>query len=452
MIEQKVLIADDNANILKLLNLTFTLRKKFKIITAVNREEALKIAKNEKPDIIILDVLMPVMTGWEALKEIKKDPDIKNTPVIMLTALSDKNDVSKGYSIGAFDFITKPFNPNDLYNLVEKLLAKKKLKIEKEPDSDKIFSVIFIGADKKNDELLQNFFSNRHISIKGYLKVNASKYTFFDKLGIELIENIDKIPEIKELDFIIDSENNLSTSFKKKLADRSVKIISGSLRDFLCFLLRESNKQIKSRQEYAREVNLNLKNLNFLNNLYSRTSKALSTENFAHISSESLMEITKAQSSLFFLYDSSSSRFRKITNKNITGPESIVPDEILNKTSGNNIYPSLTTDTEKIKSILKVLRINTACKLIISIPLLAKKNYLGLLLLFNKKYENYDKNTIELLKTTALQLSAGLENIKLLELSKEKQKLVENLLSKVVTIQEDERQRISSDIHDSISQ
>jgi len=89
-----------------------------------NGEEALAAIKTEKPDLILLDVMMPVMNGYEVLRRVKEDENLKNIPVVMLTARAQEKDVVKGIDLGADDYIIKPFHPAELLARVKRILGK----------------------------------------------------------------------------------------------------------------------------------------------------------------------------------------------------------------------------------------------------------------------------------------------------------------------------------------
>ena len=88
------------------------LKDDFVILAAKDGEKALKLARNKEPDIILLDVMMPGMDGYEVIGELKSDDITKDIPVIFVTSLSDAGDETKGLALGAIDYITKPFNPD----------------------------------------------------------------------------------------------------------------------------------------------------------------------------------------------------------------------------------------------------------------------------------------------------------------------------------------------------
>lgn len=106
----KILIVDDVVDNVKLLSLCL-FDEGYDICTASNGEEALEVVEREKPDTILLDVMMPVMDGIEACTRLRRHPDHRTIPIILVTALSQEDDVVNGLDAGADDYITKPFNP-----------------------------------------------------------------------------------------------------------------------------------------------------------------------------------------------------------------------------------------------------------------------------------------------------------------------------------------------------
>src|SRR6056297_1173552 len=105
---QTILIVDDVTQNIVILN--NTLKDDYNTLFAKSGEEALKIAKENKPDLILLDVMMPGMNGFEVCSELKRDDVLKNIPVIFVTALNDTVNESEGLNLGAVDYIRKPYN------------------------------------------------------------------------------------------------------------------------------------------------------------------------------------------------------------------------------------------------------------------------------------------------------------------------------------------------------
>jgi two-component system alkaline phosphatase synthesis response regulator PhoP len=161
---KKILIADDEPDILEILQ--YNLNKEgYEVITAKDGDEALTKAKNNKPDLIILDIMMPKKTGTEVCEILRSQPAFKNTLIIFLTALNDEGSHIKGLETGADDYVSKPISPKVLVSRVNALFRRvssepegKILKIENLTiDPDK-FEVIVEDKDvtlaKKEFELL----------------------------------------------------------------------------------------------------------------------------------------------------------------------------------------------------------------------------------------------------------------------------------------------------------
>lgn len=122
--KKKVLIVDDEKDICDILSLHFNL-KKWESVQAYNGKEALEILKKNKSDLIILDVLMPEMDGFELLKILKYSDSYASIPVIMLTAKGEPKDLDKGISLGVEFYLPKPFRIDNLMKFVDIILEDK---------------------------------------------------------------------------------------------------------------------------------------------------------------------------------------------------------------------------------------------------------------------------------------------------------------------------------------
>jgi CheY-like chemotaxis protein len=119
----KILIAEDERDIRDLI--TFTLGfAGFEVLAAANGEEALNLARQNLPDLILMDVRMPRMTGYEACAAMKADPKLKDIPVVFLSAKGQDAEIQTGLQAGAVDYLLKPFAPDQLTERVQAVLAQ----------------------------------------------------------------------------------------------------------------------------------------------------------------------------------------------------------------------------------------------------------------------------------------------------------------------------------------
>jgi CheY-like chemotaxis protein len=120
----KILIAEDERDIRDLI--TFTLRfAGHEVVAASNGEEAYQLALKEIPELIMMDVRMPKMTGYEACKLIKAEPTLQHIPVVFLSAKGQENEVKTGLLAGATEYLLKPFAPDQLTKKVAEILERK---------------------------------------------------------------------------------------------------------------------------------------------------------------------------------------------------------------------------------------------------------------------------------------------------------------------------------------
>jgi len=119
----KIVIAEDEPDIRELI--AFTLRfAGYEVITGNNGEEGYLLAQQEHPDLVMLDVRMPKLTGYEACKRIKADPELASIPVLFLSAKGQENEIEQGLAAGAEDYLLKPFAPDQLVERVKQILAR----------------------------------------------------------------------------------------------------------------------------------------------------------------------------------------------------------------------------------------------------------------------------------------------------------------------------------------
>lgn len=121
----KIVIVDDEVHIRALLEQTLEdLEGEPEILTAVNGAEGLALIERERPQLVFLDVMMPIMNGYEVCVAVRKNPDLAGTTVVMLTAKGQESDRVRGLEVGAHRFVTKPFDPNEILDLAREILGR----------------------------------------------------------------------------------------------------------------------------------------------------------------------------------------------------------------------------------------------------------------------------------------------------------------------------------------
>lgn len=119
----RILAVDDEPHILKLVAFSLAARG-FEVLEAVDGEQALRLAHSDTPDLILLDVMMPGIDGYETCRRLKADPQTAEIPVVMLSAKSQQAEKTVGLQAGALDYICKPFTPRELVRQVSEFLGE----------------------------------------------------------------------------------------------------------------------------------------------------------------------------------------------------------------------------------------------------------------------------------------------------------------------------------------
>ena len=160
--KEKILIVDDEKDIVKMLD--YNLKKEgFRTLSAHDGEDALDLASRERPDLIVLDLMLPGMDGLEVCKALKKESKLASIPVIMLTAKKQETDKVVGLELGADDYVTKPFSPRELIARIKAVLRRSQEK-EKLPVLLKIgdltidFAKIQVSVKNKSAQLTSKEF------------------------------------------------------------------------------------------------------------------------------------------------------------------------------------------------------------------------------------------------------------------------------------------------------
>jgi len=154
--KKKILVVDDEKELVKLITFNLSIAG-YNVLSAKNGIEALEISEQENPDLIILDIMLPRIDGWEVCRRLRQNPHTTNIPIIMLSALSEVNDKLRGFDLGIDDYVTKPFSPRELVVRVKRVLARSENRVLT-PKTIKIGPLEIDGVDfvvkRKNEEIV----------------------------------------------------------------------------------------------------------------------------------------------------------------------------------------------------------------------------------------------------------------------------------------------------------
>ncbi|MGQ1909570.1 hybrid sensor histidine kinase/response regulator [Marinifilum sp. RC60d5] len=195
-----VLVVDDNPNNLKIVALTLR-ELNFKIVIATNGKDALNLVGRTNPDLILLDIMMPEMDGFEVCKILKSKKENENLPIIFLTAVGEKSKIVKGFELGGVDYITKPFNKEELIIRIKTHLELKFTRDELQETSDhlsdlnklkdKMFSVI--GHDLRGP--LGNIKMTLDFLDKDFFEYGSDDYKETMKTLVQSSEDVSELLE-----------------------------------------------------------------------------------------------------------------------------------------------------------------------------------------------------------------------------------------------------------------
>ena len=121
--KRKILLVEDEPNVIELMTI-FLSRRGYEVANVIEGTEVLDKVRSLKPDMIILDIMIPKLNGFEVCSRLKSDPELRNIPVMILSALVQKNEIEMGIRMGADMYMTKPFQNSELISNIEKLISK----------------------------------------------------------------------------------------------------------------------------------------------------------------------------------------------------------------------------------------------------------------------------------------------------------------------------------------
>ncbi len=455
-----ILIADDSPDILRFIkvNLQF---EGYRAITATDGKQALKIAQAEKPDLVILDVIMPEMDGWQVLSHLKNDPSTKDIPVILLTSGYVEKDANNRACIeGVEDFISKPFNPLRLVESVESIIFARQMSrplIEKKTTRPIRFGLI--GQEGRGLEIVKTFSGSSTVELAAYCpdRETSDSSRLVKELGIPLWDAPIRLLKEKDLDLIIDTRDQVDTELAKLARQANIEILQGIAVDVFVRLMKEQEESRQKERSLVKELNARVKELSILNDLYQILTSPLDLwlllERIAHLA----IRVANVDSFGVFVYNEEQEKFIVSNTFNISEDfkskvklslSDPMVEELMAFRRPMVVGPIKDWGISPL--IREALHEGKSC--LANVPLFSKERLLGFISMFSTESDVFNEKDLELLSLLAGQSGIAIENAYLYETTRKKQNLVERLLSKLIQAQEEERKRIAAEIHDTIAQ
>ena len=225
--DKTILVVDDDPVIRDLMS-RYLIRAGYSVKTAINGAEALKISREERPDAITLDVMMPEMDGWEALAEIKNDPELATVPVIMATIKDDRN---IGFSLGASDYLVKPIDPTKLNAVLLKHFSERETRSALVVDDDgtmrELMRRMLLSENWSVDEAENGKIALEHLESLEILP----DVIFLDLMmpemdGFEFLEHVRANPRTKDVKIIVVTAKTLTKAERKTLSGNADELVT----------------------------------------------------------------------------------------------------------------------------------------------------------------------------------------------------------------------------------
>ena len=454
----KILISDDDPDILKLIQLNLKFEG-YETITSSEGETTLKLAKTHKPDLIILDVIMPGMDGWQVLARLKQNKETEKIPVILLTGVSMKEGKERGLIEGVEDFLSKPFNPLRLLEIVAEIVSRHKEKDSLEISAEKNINLGLVGKGSLFMNLTQAILGSTTVNFIAFCEMGSAVSTsqMLKELNIISCETPFELLEIPGLDLIVDTRSKAFPDFFEQANNKNITVLQGLSVQLIWRILDDYNTSRLKEKSLVKELNTRVKELSILNEMSQILTSPLDLWFLLDKIAVLATRISKVDACAIFMYDEEQEKFIVSSTLGLTDnfrhkvklslSDSIIEEMIALR------RPLVISQLKNwgISSLISEA-INEGLKGLAAVPLLSKEKMMGIIAAFSTETECFNNEAVNLLSILAGQAGIAVENAHLYESTRQKQRLVEQLLGKLIQAQEEERKRMAAEIHDTIAQ
>jgi signal transduction histidine kinase/DNA-binding response OmpR family regulator len=453
----KVLVADDNEDISRLVavNLNF---EGYETCLAFNGEEAVEQALKERPDCILLDIMLPRLDGWGVLRALKKQPETRTIPVVLLTGMNLTDRKDKELVEGVAHYVSKPFNPLRLIEIVNDVVASRPQKAPERstfsaiPSTSSAISepsktrVLVIGGGRNATSILQSLLGNEHIEVVGVVEADplAEVVGLARDLSIPCYRTA---AEAGPCDVTIDTEGE----------GRGDDTIRGAGVKLLLQLLMAREESTRKERTLVGELNERIQELSAMSEMAEVLSGSVPFAELGRRVLELVTRVGHVEAAALLLYDTDTEKFMPRALVNLPAEFELVAQlSLFDPLVGEllSVRRPLTFENlaVSVRSGLVTGAKHTRMQSMVALPMIVKDRVTGILVGYSSRPRPWAATEVQLLSTLAGQAAIAMDNVKLYHAAQEKQALVEQLLSRVIQAQEEERKRVAAEIHDSIAQ
>lgn len=432
---------DDSPHIVKLIqvNLEF---EGYKTIGAFDGKEALEKVTRSKPNLIVLDILMPNLDGWDVLEALKKNPDTVNIPVIVLSAVGRNEDRRRGLELGVSDYVTKPFNAIRLLEAVDHTLHPSPLpSAAVYQGAEQTTRVAITGGSKRALGILQTLLGNSRVKILGLATTDteggAAKLA--KELKIFITDDPYALCRLPGIDLLIETEPRTLDLERVSQANPNLEVLRGYSTSFVWSLVEEKEASEDRARALVKELHLKIKEINALYEASKVIGSVVELDSVLRFVLDLMSEFVNADHGLLLIKQQE--KF------------------LLSVTHGTgllagNVPVTLEKAAFRTGKPVKLPKADSGIPypVTVLVPIGSKEHPVAFVALLFDRNTEISENDLGFLDTLAAQAKIAIEKAKLYADVTQSKNQIESLLSKVIYAQEEERKRIAAEIHDSIAQ
>ncbi len=459
----RILVADENPDILRLVEVNLN-SEDYETLVARNGQEALSITRREAPDLVIVDLMLPGLDGWQVLRKLKADPRTAHIPVILMmsgSALRDGREGDLGHGVAAY--LSKPFNPLRLLDVVHEHTKSSLPQRTPLTRVERSTRVVLLLADDSGTELLKNLLGNATLDVIAVIgEPIAEGVVLARELNIQTFRCLDELDESIPVHLFIDTRHRsghalVDPELSRHATAHAAEILTGRTLEFLRGLVAEHVASHRKEQDLVAELQERIEELSIINEMARIVSSPFDIRELYKRTLNLTLRVAGLSGGSVLIYDKHPERFVPVARVGLSErfeAQARLPlsdplvDEVLTLRRPLHIkqvdgsYPSALMNAAARESLASML----------ALPIAVKDKVIGLLVVGTRHSHAFREQEIVLLSGLATQMGMVIENAHLHQTSHQKQVLIEQLLGKVIQAQEDERKRLAAEIHDSVAQ